>query len=291
MARTAGSPGKGPTPAAALATPGYAVASIDYRSDADTPIASQVADAKAAVRWLRANASRFNIDPTKVGVFGHDTGGTIAAILGTAGDVAALEGDLGNPGQSSRVQAVVTLAGSVNRAATLSPLTHVSKDDAPTLILHGTADTEVPDARESGARLRAESGGRQCHARAPDWRPARPGAILSPLAMQQVTAFFDQQLRGARRATGTSSYLSTPLTEYVDPVAIDLGGALYKTYPTPVRGPGTYASYRIYLPPDYETSGTRRYPVIYFMHGRSSIQSGPSWPATWRAWMRPSDRE
>jgi endo-1,4-beta-xylanase len=85
--------------------------------------------------------------------------------------------------------------------------------------------------------------------------------------MQQVNGFFDQQLRGARRAGGTSSYLSTPWTEYVDPVAIDIGGTQYKTYATPVRGPGTIASYRIYLPPDYETSGTRRYPVIYFMHG------------------------
>ncbi len=91
--------------------------------------------------------------------------------------------------------------------------------------------------------------------------------LLSPLAMQQVNAFLDQTLRGVRRAGGTSSYLSTPLTEYVDPVALDLGGTVYKTYPTPVRGPGTIASYRIYFPPDYETSGARRYPVIYFMHG------------------------
>ena len=47
---------KATTPAAALATPGYAVASIDYRSDPGTPITTGVSDAKAAVRWLRANA-------------------------------------------------------------------------------------------------------------------------------------------------------------------------------------------------------------------------------------------
>jgi endo-1,4-beta-xylanase len=262
-----GFPGKGPTPAAALATPGYAVASIDYRSEASTPIASQVADAKAAVRWLRANASRFNIDPTKVGVFGHDTGGTIAAILGTAGDVPALEGDLGNAGQSSKVQAVVTLAGPVSRTATLSPLTHVTKDDAATLILHGTADRKVPTLESQALVSALKVAGVNATLELQIGVSHDLGAILSPLAMQQVSAFFDQQLKGARRATGTSSYLSTPLTEYVDPVAIDLGGALYKTYPTPVRGPGTYASYRIYLPPDYETNTTRRYPVIYFMHG------------------------
>jgi len=262
-----GFPGKGPTPAAALATPGYAVASIEYRSNPGTPIGSQVADAKAAVRWLRANASRFNIDPAQVGVFGYDTGGAIAAILGTAGDVAALEGGLGNSEQSSRVQAVVNLAGPVDRTAALNPLTHVSKDDAPILILHGTAD-ETVSTLESQALISAlKVAGVTATLELQIGVPHDLNALLSPLAMQQVTGFFDQQLRGARRASGTSSYLSTPLTEYVDPVAIDLGGALYKTYPTPVRGPDSYASYRIYLPPDYETSGARRYPVIYFMHG------------------------
>ena len=113
-----GDPTRTTTPAAALATPGYAVASIDYRSDAGSPITAGVSDAKAAVRWLRANAARFNIDPAKVGVFGHDSGATIAAILGTAGDESALEGDSGTPGQSSRVQAVVALAGPVDRAQT-----------------------------------------------------------------------------------------------------------------------------------------------------------------------------
>jgi endo-1,4-beta-xylanase len=93
--------------------------------------------------------------------------------------------------------------------------------------------------------------------------------------MQQVTAFFDQTLRGARRAGSLTNYLATPQTEYVDPVALDLGGTLYKTYPTPVRGAGTVASYRLYLPPDYQTSGTRRYPVIYFMHGASVDSKRP----------------
>src|SRR5262245_62003488 len=60
--RRGGDDTKATTPAVALTTPGYAVASIDYRSAAATPINARVADAKAAVRWLRANAARFNID-------------------------------------------------------------------------------------------------------------------------------------------------------------------------------------------------------------------------------------
>jgi acetyl esterase/lipase/enterochelin esterase-like enzyme len=258
---------KSTTPAVALVTPGYAVASIEYRSAANTPVAARVADAKAAIRWLRADAVRFNIDPAKVGVFGHDSGATIAAILGSAGDVAPLDGDGGTPGQNSRVQAVVALAGPVDRSQTVNPLAYVTKDDAPTLLLHGTADSIVPTLQSQALVSALKVAGVDATLELQIGATHDLNRLLSPLAMQQVNGFFDQTLRGARRAGGTSNYLSTPLTEYVDPVALDLGGTLYKTYPTPVRGPGTIASYRIYLPADYETSGTRRYPVIYFMHG------------------------
>ena len=261
-----GDASKTTTPAVALATPGYAVASIEYRAGAATPIASRLADAKAAIRWLRANAQRFNIDPAKVGVFGHDDGATIATLLGTSADVAALEGEGATPGQS-RVQAVVALAGSVNRTEPVNPLAFVTKDDAPTLLLHGTADTVVPSLQSQALVAALKVAGVEATLDLQIGAPHDLNRLLTPLAMLQVTGFFDQTLRGARRATGTSNYLSTPLTEYVDPVALDLGGTLYKTYDTPVRGAGTIASYRIYLPPGYETSGTRRYPVIYFLHG------------------------
>ncbi len=227
---------KATTPAAALATPGYAVASIEYRSAPGTPIAAQVADAKAAVRWLRANASRFNLDPSKVGVFGHDSGATIAAILGTAGDVAALEGDVGTANQSSRVQAVVALAPPVDRAQAVNPLAYVTKEDAPTLLLHGTADTVVPTLQSQALISALKVAGVNATLELQIGVPHDLNRLLSPLAMQLVNGFFDQHLRGVRRPAGTSTYLSTPWTEYIDPVAIDLGGALYKTYPTPVRG-------------------------------------------------------
>jgi endo-1,4-beta-xylanase len=69
--------------------------------------------------------------------------------------------------------------------------------------------------------------------------------------------------------------VATPPETYVDPIGLDLGGTQYRLYPTPSRGANTFASYRLYLPPDYQTNATRRYPVIYFLHGRSVDSKRP----------------
>jgi len=246
---------KAPSPAAALVTPGYAVASIDYRAGNASTLPMQVADAKAAVRWLRANATAYNLDAAHIAVMGYGTGAEVAALLGTSSLDAA-----------TRVQAVVDLAGPMDKGA-VDPVASVTKDSAPTLILHGTADTKVPtwDSQRLVSALKVA--GVDATLELQMFTGHDVGDLLSPLAMQSITRFLDQQLRGARVTGGTSNYLSTPLTEYVDPVALDLGGTFYRTYPTPVRGPNTFASYRIYLPPDYQTNTTRRYPVIYFLHG------------------------
>jgi acetyl esterase/lipase/esterase/lipase superfamily enzyme len=259
--------GKAPTPAAALATQGYAVVSIDYRTGTGVTAAAQVADAKAAVRWLRAHAGTYSLDAAHVGAFGHDVGAQIAALLGAAGDVPALEGDGGNPDQSSRVQAVVDLAGPVDRNRPVNPLAYVTKDDPPFLILHGTADDKVATLQSQALVSALKVAGVNAALELQIGVSHDLGQLLSPLAMQLVADFFDQHLRGRPREAALSNYLSTPLDQYVDPVALDLGGTLYRTYPTPVRGPGTYASYRVYLPPDYDTNRTRRYPVVYFLHG------------------------
>jgi len=168
-------------PARRQATRGYAVASIDYRLAPDHIWPAQVEDAKAAVRWLRANAARFQLDPNRVGVFGTSAGGHIAAVLGTSGGVDSLEGPaLGNPSFSSRVQAVVDLYGPTDLlrleedklpcipldgnapymppsllmgcaiqscqewTRTASPMTYATNDDPPFLIEHGMLDCLVP---------------------------------------------------------------------------------------------------------------------------------------------------
>ena len=101
-------------PAVALVDDGFAVASVDYRLSSVAPFPAQIQDCKAAVRWLRANASTYHLDPDNVGVWGNSAGGHLAALLGTSGGVSELEGDGDNMQYSSRVQAVCDVAGPVD---------------------------------------------------------------------------------------------------------------------------------------------------------------------------------
>ena len=168
-------------PALRQARRGYAVASVQYRFAPNSIFPAQLEDAKAAVRWLRANATRYNLDPDRIGVFGASAGGHLAALLGTTGDVAELEGLVhGNGGYSSRVRAVVDYYGPTDllqlaaqslpctfldpnasfappslligcpiqscpdRTALSNPIRYISPDDPPFLIVHGTEDCLVP---------------------------------------------------------------------------------------------------------------------------------------------------
>lgn len=91
---------------------GYAVASLNYRLSSDAVFPAQLNDVKAALRWLRANAARFRIDPQRIAVAGSSAGGHLAALSGTTGGIAELE-DLGQGAatESSRVRAVVDCFG------------------------------------------------------------------------------------------------------------------------------------------------------------------------------------
>jgi acetyl esterase/lipase len=94
-----------------LAPHGFAVAAVAVRSSTQATFPAQVHDGKAAVRWLRAHARRYHLDPGRFAAMGNSSGGWLAAMLGVTGGVAGLEGDLGPRGWSSRVQAVVDLYG------------------------------------------------------------------------------------------------------------------------------------------------------------------------------------
>ncbi len=89
----------------------YAVASINYRRTTTAPFPAQIEDCKAAVRWLRANASIYHLDPDHIGVWGYSAGGHLAALLGTSGGVPELEGSGDNMQYSSQVQAVCDVGG------------------------------------------------------------------------------------------------------------------------------------------------------------------------------------
>jgi acetyl esterase/lipase len=158
---------------------GVAVASVDYRLTGEAVWPAQLHDAKAAVRWLRARAGELGLDPERVAAWGESAGGHLAALLGlTAGDP-ALEGDVGVTGPSSAVSAVAAwypptdLAGIAadlgtdptdattreaqllgapvpsvpEAAAQASPVTHVTPDAPPFLLLHGADDRKVPCAQ------------------------------------------------------------------------------------------------------------------------------------------------
>jgi acetyl esterase/lipase len=94
---------------------GYALASINYRLSGEAKYPAQIQDAKAAVRFLRANAKKYNLNPDKFAAWGASAGGNLASLLGTTCGVATLEGaGLGNADQSSCVQAVVDWFGPID---------------------------------------------------------------------------------------------------------------------------------------------------------------------------------
>lgn len=215
---------------------GYAAASVEYRFSQKARFPAQIQDCQAAIRWLRANAKKYNIDPDRIGVGGGSAGGHLVALLGTAGGTKAFSPIGGNENVSDRVQAVcdfygpkdfnrvmahaeadtevknifkfntpgdpysdligVPLGSDKAKCDAVSPVFHVSKDDAPFLILHGTADALVPFAqsvefveclRKAGVPVvfqRFPGGG---HGGA---------AFGQPAVRELIKAFFDRHLKG-----------------------------------------------------------------------------------------------
>nr|MBP8257999.1 alpha/beta hydrolase fold domain-containing protein [Opitutaceae bacterium] len=258
--------GKVASPAVGLVRPGgLAVASIDYRSGPGVTLAMQLDDVKAAVRWLRANAAEYDLDPNHIGVMGFGVGGQLAALAGTTGDQPSMD-RRPDPGISSRVQAVVDLAGTVTDGG-LDPATFVTADDAPFLILHGTADRTVSTQENQRLISALKLGKVESTLVLPMAVSHDLGDLLSPTSVQAISRFLDQYLLDQPILGSLSPFIATPPDNYIDPVALDLGGTQYGLYPTPVRGEETFASYRIYLPPGYTANPKRRYPVIYFLHG------------------------
>ena len=99
----------------AITGAGFALASVDYRLSGEAVFPAQIQDCKTAVRWLRANAAKYGLDPKRIGVMGFSAGGHLAALLGTSAGVEALEGRAeGSPRESSRVQAVCDVSGPVD---------------------------------------------------------------------------------------------------------------------------------------------------------------------------------
>jgi acetyl esterase/lipase len=102
---------RGFSPFSPLTEDGCAVASITCRLMQKAIFPAQIHDAKAALRWLRANADHFNIDPGRIAVIGESAGAHLGNLIGTSAGVPELEGDGGVTGVSTRVSAVISLCG------------------------------------------------------------------------------------------------------------------------------------------------------------------------------------
>jgi acetyl esterase/lipase len=146
------SDGAGLTGVDALLSAGYAVASINYRLSGEAIYPAQIQDAKTAVRFLRANASQYNLDADHFAAWGASAGGNLVALLGTTCGVSELEGaELGYAETSSCVQAVVDWFGPIDFlkmdeqfSGTSCPQSH-NDANSPESKLVGAAIQTVPD--------------------------------------------------------------------------------------------------------------------------------------------------
>jgi len=208
----------------------YAGASIAYRLSHEAIWPAQIHDCKAAIRWLKANAKKHNLDPDRIAVWGTSAGGHLVAMLGVSGDVKELEGKIGkNLKFDSRVACVVNwfgpsdllsmgkypsrmkhdapdspesklVGGPVQEnkpaARSASPVTHVSKGDAPTLTMHGTEDPVVPF--NQGERLHEALTKAGVPSVFVKMIGAGHGGFRSPETAPRVKAFIEKHLRAKK---------------------------------------------------------------------------------------------
>lgn len=161
---------------------GYAVAGVSIRSSSQVIFPGQLHDIKAAIRWLRANAAKYNLDASHIAIAGDSSGGWTTSMAALTGDVPELEGAVGTTGVSSAVQAAVAfypptnfldmdrwalrpctgdpchdsavspesrlvgcaIQGCADKVQAANPVRYITPADPPLMILHGNSDPLVP---------------------------------------------------------------------------------------------------------------------------------------------------
>lgn len=201
---------------------GYVVATVTYRLREAGAFPNCVEDVKCAVRWMRANAEKLNVDPNRIAVIGGSAGGHLSMMAGYSSDVAEFEGTGGNAGVSSAVQAVIDIYGPAdftlpaNRDHPLltgflqgtyeeipdkfvkaSPATYLDPKDPPTLIIHGTIDSLVPvEQSDKLAEKLTELGIMHWYDRIDGWPHAMDIANPVNQRVEQVSIAFLEEVFG-----------------------------------------------------------------------------------------------
>lgn len=208
-------------------TGNYVCATIDYRLSGVSKWPSQIHDCKAAIRWLKKNSRKYNLDKDRIGVWGHSAGGHLTAMMATTANLEAFEGESGNPDESTQIACGVMLAGVGDfiaykdfprkswgqpnspggaehdlfghpldqfeeKVRLASPVNHASCDDPPLLIVHGENDPILPlhQAQLLHKALR-EAGAEVAFVKVVNGGHGVPG-----IATERVEAFFAKHLFG-----------------------------------------------------------------------------------------------
>lgn len=212
-----------------FAREGYFCASIDYRRSTQAIFPAQIEDCKCAVRFIRAHSSRYNVDPDRIGAWGSSAGGHLSALLGLTSHIEEFEGNGGWNDQSSRVRAVCDWFGPVdlvlmldqpgrrdyslpdspisllvggplaenkNKARRASPITYVTEDAAPFLIMHGTVDEAIAFSQSEMLRDALEKVGVPVTlVPLKGLNHGRKRFLRTPGTTTRVLEFFDQELK------------------------------------------------------------------------------------------------
>lgn len=220
---------KSPMPLTALVARGYAIASLDFRPASTARFPGQVHDIKAAIRFLRATATRHGYDASRIAILGASSGAHLAAVVGTTNGHADLEGTLGEHGnESSDVQAIVSYFGASNLTTILaqstpfgvgirtpalqrllgglpkesealarlaSPVFHVDANDPPLLLLHGDQDPQMPINQSHELQGAYERAGLDAPFVVVHGAAHGGDQFFEPANIERVAAFLDQRLR------------------------------------------------------------------------------------------------